>query len=542
MNTKMDIIPIKPLALEEPEGQVPLESAFYAERPPVEADCYETIVKPGALIRIKAPRQMGKSSLMSRILDRAAQQGCQTAFLNFQLADAEYLANLDGFLKWFCTSVTEELNLDNKLPDYWQGVVGAKNKSTKYFQKYLLTEISAPVVVGLDEVDRLFQYPDIAAEFFALLRTWHERGKNEPTWKKLRLAIAHSQEVYIPLNINQSPFNVGLPVELPELNQSQVENLVQRHGLDCSGEQIEQLMGMFGGHPYLVRVALYEIARGRTSLETLLQVAPTEEGPYYDHLRRLLVKLEKDAQLAEAFKQVVAASHPVEVKTTEAFKLRSMGLVKLRGNAVMPLCDLYRQYFRDRLKVTAPARVSQEDAIGDRVWQDNLKQQSALAAIVFTDVVNSTEQMLANQQQMLELLKRDFDFMRECCHRYNGQVLKSMGDGLLMYFASAVSAVACALELQRTFSQLAAKLPSDRVLIHRIGIHLGDVFLSGGDVLGAGVNLAARLQNQAKPGGICISQTVYEVVKNHLRLTVEDLGPQPLKGITDPVSLYQVIP
>ncbi|HEY9743717.1 MAG TPA: AAA-like domain-containing protein [Coleofasciculaceae cyanobacterium] len=346
--TTILIPPSPPTALDEPEGQVGLDSTFYVERPPIESDCYEAIVKPGALIRVKAPRQMGKTSLMTRILHHAKQQGYQTASLNFQSADAEFLTNLDQFLQWFCASIALELNLDEKLTDYWKGILGSKNKCTNYFQRYLLSEITHPLALGLDEVDQIFQHPEIATDFFGLLRAWHERGKNEAVWQKLRLVIVHSKEVYIPLNINQSPFNVGLPIELPELNYVQVQDLVQRYGLNLSEEQLEQLMAMVGGHPYLVRVALHQIARGRMTLEKLLQMAPTEEGPYYDHLRRHLLNLEENAELVAAAKQVVAANSPVEIKTAEAFKLRSMGLVKFQGNAVMPLCDLYRQYFRDR--------------------------------------------------------------------------------------------------------------------------------------------------------------------------------------------------
>ncbi|HEY9650140.1 MAG TPA: AAA-like domain-containing protein [Coleofasciculaceae cyanobacterium] len=348
-DTTLLVLPDKSPRFEEPEGQVSLNSSFYVERPPVESDCYESIVKPGALIRVKAPRQMGKTSLMSRILHYASQQGHRAAALNFQAADAEFLTNLDQFLQWFCASITWELNLDDNLADYWKGILGSKNKCTNYFQRYLLSKISNPIALGLDEVDQIFQHPEIATDFFGLLRAWHERGKNEPLWKKLKLVIVHSKEVYIPLNINQSPFNVGLPIELPELNQEQVQDLVDRHKLDFSDEQVEQLMSMVGGHPYLVRVALYQIARGRMTLENLLQIAPTEEGPYYDHLRRHLLNLEESAELVAAVKQVVAADEPVEIKASEAFKLRSMGLVKFQGNAVMPLCDLYRFYFRDRL-------------------------------------------------------------------------------------------------------------------------------------------------------------------------------------------------
>lgn len=343
------VLPIQPIALDNPEGQVGLDSPFYVTRPPVEADCYETITRPGALIRVKAPRQMGKTSLMTRILHHARQQGYQTASLNFQSADAEFLISLDQFLQWFSSSITDALNLPDKLADCWKGVLGSKNKCTNYFQRYLLSEIGNPLALGLDEVDQVFQHPEIATDFFGLLRAWHEKAKNEVSWKKLRLVIVHSKEVYVPLNINQSPFNVGLPIELPELNLNQVQDLVKRHGLDWSIAQVEQVMAMFGGHPYLVRVALYETARGRITLENLLQVAPTEEGPYYDHLRRHLLNLDNDPDLIVAIKQVVAASTSIQIGTAEAFKLRSMGLVKFQGNAVMPLCDLYRIYFRDRL-------------------------------------------------------------------------------------------------------------------------------------------------------------------------------------------------
>ncbi|GAX43043.1 hypothetical protein NIES4075_40530 [Tolypothrix sp. NIES-4075] len=337
--------------LEQPDGQIPLDSAYYIDRPPIETDCYEAILKPGALIRVKAPRQMGKSSLMTRILDHASKQSYKTAFVNFQSVDGELLGDLDLFLQWFAASITDALSLPEKLEEHWKGVLGSKNKCTNYFGRYLLLSIDTPIALGLDEVDEVFKHEAIANDFFGLLRAWHERAKNDPVWKKLRLIIVHSQEVYIPLNINQSPFNVGLPIELPDLNQAQVQELTQRHGLNWTGEQVEQLMRLVGGHPYLTRVALYQIARDRMTLEKLQQIAPTEEGPYSDHLRRHLLNLQENAQLLAAFKRVLSVDCPVDVGTAEAFKLRSMGLVKFQGNEVMPLCDLYCEYFSDRLGI-----------------------------------------------------------------------------------------------------------------------------------------------------------------------------------------------
>jgi len=234
--------PIDQVELEEPEGQVPLESALYIERPPIETRCYEALVKPGALIRIKAPRQMGKSSLMLRILNHGIEQGYQTASLNFQLVDRDSLSNLDQFLQWFCNSIANELNLEDKLADYWKGTFSPKNKSTNYFQRYLLPELQRPVVLCLDEVDQVFEHPPIDTDFFGMLRAWHEDARIKPIWKNLRLVIVHSKEVYIPLHINQLPFNVGVPIELPLLTQVQVVDLVQRHGLNWKVAEVERLM------------------------------------------------------------------------------------------------------------------------------------------------------------------------------------------------------------------------------------------------------------------------------------------------------------
>ena len=340
-------VPVAPPEL--PGGQVDLASLYYVERPPTEADCYETVLQPGALIRIKAPRQMGKTSLMSRILRHGAEHQYLTVPLSFQLADAAIFSNLNQFLRWFCASVGRRLRLPNKLADYWDEIFGSKDNCTAYFEEYLLPEISAPLVLGLDEVDMVFEHPNIAADFMGMLRAWHESAKTSDLWKKLRLVVVHSTEVYIPMNINQSPFNVGLPIELPEFTPDQVRDLAQRHGLDWGELEVKRLMAMVGGHPYLVRVALYQATRRETTLDELLAAAPTEAGPYGDHLRRHWWNLEQRGEMAEATKRVMGAASPVRLEPVQAFQLHSMGMVHLQGNEVTPRCDLYRRYFSDRL-------------------------------------------------------------------------------------------------------------------------------------------------------------------------------------------------
>lgn len=167
--------------------------------------------------------------------------------------------------------------------------------------------------------------------------------------------------------------------------------------------------------------------------------------------------------------------------------------------------------------------------------------QRSLAAIVFTDVVSFSARMQADEETTLRLLKRDFDVVREICTQHHGSVLKTTGDGLLLYFSSAVQAVASALAMQRFFAEQVKTRPATESLAHRVGIHLGDVFVNEQDVMGDGVNIAARLQAEAEPGGICISQTVYDVVRNKLALHVTRLGARELKNISQAIPIYRLL-
>ncbi len=169
------------------------------------------------------------------------------------------------------------------------------------------------------------------------------------------------------------------------------------------------------------------------------------------------------------------------------------------------------------------------------------RSQRSLAAIVFTDVVSFSARMHADEVGTLKLLERDFAEMRRVCAEHEGEVLKTTGDGLLLTFVSAVQAVACALAMQRKFAAAAKDQVPGGALQHRIGIHLGDVLIQDRDVMGDGVNIAARLQAEAEPGGICISQTVYDVVKNKLEMQAVSLGARELKNISSAVPVYRLL-
>lgn len=166
--------------------------------------------------------------------------------------------------------------------------------------------------------------------------------------------MVHATEAYVPLDINQSPFNVGLPIKLPEFSLEQVQDLAVRHALEwvkseVGAQKLALLLAMVGGHPYLVRVAFYYLGHQEVTLEKLLQEAPTLAGIYSNHLRQHLANLQEHPELAAALKRVVTAPESVQLEAIAAYKLESMGLVKLEGNQVTPSCVLYRLYFREQL-------------------------------------------------------------------------------------------------------------------------------------------------------------------------------------------------
>lgn len=166
--------------------------------------------------------------------------------------------------------------------------------------------------------------------------------------------------------------------------------------------------------------------------------------------------------------------------------------------------------------------------------------QRILAAIMITDAVSFSKRMSVDEALTLKLIDRDLTLIAETCSDYGGTVLKSTGDGLLIYFVSAVEAVSCGLAIQQKLVDLANDAPPNHYLDHRVGIHLGDILVSEQDVMGNGVNITARLQTFAKPRGLCVSQTIFDVVKARLTLHANFLGPIQLKNIQEPVPAYQI--
>lgn len=334
-------------ALEAPGGVVKLRDKFYVER---QADHHlrREIARPGTTSTIRASRQTGKSSLLVRGINHARQQGTQVVMVDLQRIDSERLTSPDIFLRDLAELIVRKLRLDAaEVEKLWGGTLGPQDKLTYLLEDYVLPELESPLVLALDEVDRLLQVP-FHTDFFGLLRSWHNSRALDEQWDKLNLVLVISTEPYLLIgDVNQSPFNVGLKIYLEDFNAAQMRDLNQRHGAPVPEAEFDHWCALLGGQPYLTRKALFTMVSERLTWSELTRQAPLDQGPFGDHLRRQQWLLKDEPDLREAFKQIIEQGHCADEMAL--FRLLQAGLVKGSGEVYTCRCELYRLYFRDKL-------------------------------------------------------------------------------------------------------------------------------------------------------------------------------------------------
>jgi len=185
----------------------------------------------------------------------------------------------------------------------------------------------------------------------------------------------------------------------------------------------------------------------------------------------------------------------------------------------------------------------QSSIIGVPLQMSEQLSRRRLAAILAADVAGYSRLMGADEEGTLAALKaRRKEVLEPLVARHGGRVFKIAGDSVLVEFASAVHAVQCAIELQQEMAAANAELPPERHIVLRIGVNLGDIMVEASDLYGDGVNIAARLEGIAEPGGVLVSGAVFDYVRNKLAAGFESLGTQSLKNIAEPIRVYRVLP
>jgi hypothetical protein len=341
--------PSRPRALEALGGAVPLDSEFYITRS-TDADLRAAITKQDSIVLIKGARQMGKTSLLARGMQFARQQGSRAAATDLQKFNAENFKTVDRLYRTIAESIADQLQLDADPTQTWDSRRGPNANLERFLRREVLAQ-KGPLFWGLDEVDRLFVTP-FGSEVFGLIRSWHNERALDPSgpWSKLTIAIAYATEAHLFISdINQSPFNVGTRLVLEDFTPAQVAEMNRRYGSPIkSDEELTRFYRLVGGHPYLVRRGLDELAKRKVSFDNFEQQAARDEAFYGDHLRRILVLLVRDAELTAVMRGVLNGQPCPSPETFD--RLRSAGLVTGHiPEEARPRCRLYAAFLRRHL-------------------------------------------------------------------------------------------------------------------------------------------------------------------------------------------------
>jgi hypothetical protein len=329
-----------------PTGAMRADDPLYVER---EADVYAMLAakQRAETVIIKAPRQMGKSSLLISYLAACRRTGKKTVLLDLaSLFTNEEMADYPTFLTILAREIWDQLGQSSHaVPPN----VRRQSEMTNYIERTLLRTVDGSVVVAFDEMDRMLGRAS-QADFFSMLRFWHnQRADSSTRWERFGLAIAISTEPYLFISdVMRSPFNVGLNIELRLFKETECQNLNRLYKARLKKDQLQRLMELLNGHPHLTHLAFYALT-GPNAIDfsSFLQTASARNGPFSAHLRALEYKLVDEAgnRVLRAMKQIVNGGKVS--RRDDFYRLHGAGLVREDGDRVVPSNELYARFFRE---------------------------------------------------------------------------------------------------------------------------------------------------------------------------------------------------
>ena len=333
--------------LEAPAGAIRPQSPFYIERH-ADNQLRQQLENQGTTTTIQAGRQTGKTSLLTHAINAYQKEHKKIIYLDFHLVDETSRENLTNFLRFLSEAIAEQLDLELDVVDrYWQAARNPAQTFNRFLQKELLQRIDHSILLAIDEADVLLG-TEFQKHFFALLRAWDSRRAFDADWRKLNLVMVISTHPYLLIDdVNLSPFNVGLTIRLRDFSPDQVADLNQRHGTPLKQNEISTLMNLVGGHPYLVRQAYYTLVSERLSLQDLLQVANSPDGPFGKHLLFYMHSLKKSPTLFAALQQLLQDQKLPDESLLE--RLSAVGLIQQEDGKWKPRCGLYGEFFKRRM-------------------------------------------------------------------------------------------------------------------------------------------------------------------------------------------------
>lgn len=329
-------------------GTVALASPYYVRRT-ADADIERQASLIGTTTVVKGPRQIGKSSLLVRALAQAKKQNHTSCYLDFQMIDATQSATLESLLLHLARKMAREFRTAVKPEAQWDTYLGPIDNLSLFVENAILSQTDSPVLLILDEADRVFTLP-YRDDFFSCLRAWHNNRATNDHWAKLNLIVSHSTEPYLWIQkMDRSPFNVGMGIKLQDFTRDQVVTLNRAYGLPLNTDTtLDELYDLVGGHPYLIRQALYILKTHNWSMDEFSRTAGLDTGPFGDHLRRWVWYLQDNQDLKKELSQVFAQGLCRDEANFQRLKAAGLIIGDSR-NTSRPRCRLYEQYFSKHL-------------------------------------------------------------------------------------------------------------------------------------------------------------------------------------------------
>lgn len=335
--------------LEAPRGAVRLKSKFYVERKG-DDDLQRQMQGAGTTTTIMASRQMGKTSLLARGVRQARDAGQHVVYIDFQRVSQSYLSTLDNLLRYFADEIAMRLlQPAASVEAVWSSTRSAQDKLTTYLERQVLPQVDAPILLAIDEADRLLE-KSYKTDFFGLLRAWDSHRAHDELWEKLNIAMVISTQPHLLISdLSVSPFTVGMHIRLRDFDEAQVADLNQRHGSPVKENELTDFMRLLGGHPYLTRQALYTMVDQSLSWADFTRIASTEQGPFGSHLRTYLLLLSERPGLVEGMRGVLLMERCTDA--TLLYRLSAAGLIRETDTdgGCVPRNGLYAEYFGAKL-------------------------------------------------------------------------------------------------------------------------------------------------------------------------------------------------
>jgi hypothetical protein len=327
------------------------DALFYIERP-TDALFREALERRDFVILLKGAHNTGKSSLLlGRGKPKAHSMNMKVVTTDFQKMTGSDLKSLEDFYLYVAEELAYELGIKADPRDTWNARRGPNLNFERFVKREVLAKLDVPLFWAMDEADKLLRFA-YCGEVFGLFRAWHNELAGDPTgpWSKLTIVIAYASEAHLFItNPDQSPFTIGTGLELRDFTPADVAQLNRRHGgLVTSAADLDDLYTLIGGQPFLNHRWFDELSRGKTSIEELKARADQDDGPFGDHLHRLLTVLAPHPELLGAVGQMLGGGP--RPASELFFRLRAAGVVSGASSAECRMrCGIYASYLKREL-------------------------------------------------------------------------------------------------------------------------------------------------------------------------------------------------